>query len=223
MGLFFFLTFPLWRWPGACEICMWGESLIEHAKEALSCPSGVDGYYEETQLHLQKLWDQRCGVKIQPCWEPPGLVVRTWSFHCHDLGSARGWGTEILQTAWCGKKKKEIQRCWRSDQWQNPPASWLSATALLFPNVYFTFCVYTQVRTSLLAERKRWCDCVCLQVNPTHRAMLPEAKQETALLPHLLLICPGPHFLALPPGQPLDQPTSLWAGTKRNLVLIPQN
>lgn len=84
------------------------ESLIEHAKEALSCPSGVDGYYEETQLHLQKLWDQRCGVKIQPCWElPGGLMVRTWSFHSHDLGSVRGWGTEILQTAWCGKKKRE--------------------------------------------------------------------------------------------------------------------
>ena len=53
--------------------------------------------------------------------------------------------------------------------------------------------------------------------------MLPEAKRETVLLPHLLLICPGPHFLGLPPGQPLDQPTSLWAGKKRNLVLIPQN
>lgn len=47
MGLVF-LTFPLWRWPGACEICMWRESLIEHAKEALACPSGMDGYCEET-------------------------------------------------------------------------------------------------------------------------------------------------------------------------------
>ena len=47
MGLVF-LTFPLWRWPGACEICMWRESLIEHAKEALTCPSGMDGYCEET-------------------------------------------------------------------------------------------------------------------------------------------------------------------------------
>ena len=214
---------------------MYVKGILNRACQGSSCLPFWDGWilWGNWQLCPQKLWDQRCGVKTEHCWElPGGLVVRTWRFHCCDLGSVRGWGTEILQTAWCGKKQQkkkkkkgggEIQHCWGSDQWQNPPTSWLSAIALLFPNVYFTFYVHAQVRTSLLAERKRWCDCICLKVNPTHCAMLPEAKQETAFLPPLLLIFPGPHSLAFPPGQPLDQRTSLWTCKKRNLVLIPQN
>ena len=223
MGLFFFffnfsivkMTRSLWN--------MYVKGIRNRARQGSSLLPFWGGWilWGNTAASTE-LWDQRCGVKIQPCWEPPGLVVRTWSFLPWPGFSPKlGHWDPANCVVW--QEKKEIQRCWGSDQWQNPPTSWLSATALLFPNVYFTFCVYTQVRTSLLAERKRWCDCVCLKVNPTHCAMLPEAKRETALLPHLLLICPGPHFLALPPGQPLDQPTSLWTCKKRNLVLSPQN
>lgn len=79
------------------------------------------------------------------CWEPPGsLVVRTWSFHCHDLGSARGWGTEILQTEWCGKKgEKDIAllRIWPMAE----PTNLLAfCNCFAFPQCVFHFlCVYT--------------------------------------------------------------------------------
>ena len=232
MGLVF-LTFPLWRWPGACEIWMWRESLIEHAKEALACPSGMDGYCEETGNCVHR----NCGISgVGSRQSTVGSSPVVWWL---ELGAftAVTWVQSVVEAlrscrlhgvAKNNKKKKkkgggEIQHCWGSDQWQNPPTSWLSAIALLFPNVYFTFYVHAQVRTSLLAERKRWCDCICLKVKSTHCAMLPEAKQETAFLPPLLLIFPGPHSLAFPPGQPLDQRTSLWTCKKRNLVLIPQN
>ena len=36
-----------------------------------------------------------------------GLVVRIPGFHCHGLGSVPGRGTEILQAAWHGQKKKK--------------------------------------------------------------------------------------------------------------------
>ena len=40
-------------------------------------------------------------------WEfPGGLVVKIPGFHCHSLGSVPGRGTEILQAARCGQKKK---------------------------------------------------------------------------------------------------------------------
>ena len=40
-------------------------------------------------------------------WEfPDGLVVRILGFHCRSLGSIPGWGTEIPQASWWGKKKK---------------------------------------------------------------------------------------------------------------------
>ena len=34
---------------------------------------------------------------------PDGPVVRTWRFHCHDLSSTPGRGTEILQATCCGQ------------------------------------------------------------------------------------------------------------------------
>ena len=40
---------------------------------------------------------------------PGGLVVKTQHFHCHGLGSIPGWGPEIFQALWHGKKKKKIQ------------------------------------------------------------------------------------------------------------------
>ena len=33
-------------------------------------------------------------------------MVRTWCFHYGGLGSIRGWGTEILQTARQGQTKR---------------------------------------------------------------------------------------------------------------------
>ena len=110
----------------------------------------------------------------------------------------------------------------------NPPTSWLSAIALLSPCMYFTFCMYAQVRTSLSAKRKRWCDCICLKINPANCVMLPETKLEAVPCSHLyysweFLICSGPHSLALPPGQSLDRPTSHWTCKDRNLIFIPQN
>ena len=35
------------------------------------------------------------------------LVVRTLGFHCCGPGSTPGWGTEFLQAARCGQKKKK--------------------------------------------------------------------------------------------------------------------
>ena len=42
-------------------------------------------------------------------WEfPGGPVVRTLRFHWRrPPGSIPGWGTKILQAAWCSQKKKE--------------------------------------------------------------------------------------------------------------------
>ena len=41
---------------------------------------------------------------------PGHLVVRIPGFHCHGPGSIPGGGTEILQTAWHGQKKKKIKK-----------------------------------------------------------------------------------------------------------------
>ena len=52
-------------------------------------------------------WNKMYGlpVKYFPCWDfPGGQEVRIPGFHCHGLGSIPGWGTEILQTAWCDQK-----------------------------------------------------------------------------------------------------------------------
>ena len=37
---------------------------------------------------------------------PGGPVVRIWCFHCRGPGSIPDRGTEIPQAAWCGQKKK---------------------------------------------------------------------------------------------------------------------
>ena len=36
---------------------------------------------------------------------PGGLVVRILGFHCCNLGSVPGWGSEIPQAMQCGKNK----------------------------------------------------------------------------------------------------------------------
>ena len=36
-----------------------------------------------------------------------GPGVRTQCFHCHGLSSIPGWGTKILQAAWCDLKEKK--------------------------------------------------------------------------------------------------------------------
>ena len=36
-------------------------------------------------------------------------MVRIPGFHCCGLGSVPGWGTEMLQAAWCGQKNKYKQ------------------------------------------------------------------------------------------------------------------
>ena len=43
---------------------------------------------------------------------PGGPVVRTWCFHCHDLSSTPGGGTEILQATCCGQNflEKEAEK-----------------------------------------------------------------------------------------------------------------
>ena len=39
---------------------------------------------------------------------PGGPVVRTWRFHCRDLGSIPGRGTKIPQAAWlCQNKERK--------------------------------------------------------------------------------------------------------------------
>ena len=49
------------------------------------------------------------------CWEfPDSPVVRTWHFHCHDLGSIPGWETKIPQAAWPKEKKKKIKKGYMS-------------------------------------------------------------------------------------------------------------
>lgn len=111
MGLVFFnffivkMTRSLWN--------MYVKGIPNRACQGSSCLPFWDGWilWGNWQLCPQKLWDQRCGVKTEHCWElPGGLVVRTWRFHCCDLGSVRGWGTEILQTAWCGKKQQKKKK-----------------------------------------------------------------------------------------------------------------
>ena len=39
-------------------------------------------------------------------------MLRTWRFHCCDLGSILGWGivNKILQVAWHGRKEKEAAK-----------------------------------------------------------------------------------------------------------------
>ena len=50
-------------------------------------------------LHLHNLLDG----------EFPGYpVIRTWHFHCHDLGSIPGLGNKILQVSQTGTKKKKL-------------------------------------------------------------------------------------------------------------------
>ena len=44
---------------------------------------------------------------------PGGQVVKTQCFHCHSLRSVPGWGTKILQAAWCGQKATTTLR-WNS-------------------------------------------------------------------------------------------------------------
>ena len=39
---------------------------------------------------------------------PGGLVVRIPGFHCRDLGSIPGQGTEIVQAARRGQKKEKL-------------------------------------------------------------------------------------------------------------------
>ena len=36
-------------------------------------------------------------------------VVRTWSFHCDDLGSVPAQGTKILQAAWFSQKQNKTK------------------------------------------------------------------------------------------------------------------
>ena len=38
-----------------------------------------------------------------------GPVVRTWSFHCEDLGSVPAQGTKILQASWFSQKQNKTK------------------------------------------------------------------------------------------------------------------
>ena len=46
---------------------------------------------------------------------PGGLVVRTQHFHCHGLGSIPGWGPEIFQALWHGKKKDTTDLIYKTE------------------------------------------------------------------------------------------------------------
>ena len=61
-------------------------------------------YKELLQLNKTKMTQQKYWIK---CDFPVSPVVRMWRFHCCGLDSIPGWGTKILQAAWCSQKKKK--------------------------------------------------------------------------------------------------------------------
>ena len=75
-----------------------------------------------------------------------GPVVRTWSFHCDDLGSVPAQGTKILQAACCGQKQNKKQK-WSLTKNEShfvffPKASPTSSSHIIF----------TVIQCSLLTE-----------------------------------------------------------------------
>ena len=50
-----------------------------------------------------------CAMR-KSCRVPGGLVVRIPHFHCHDLGSTPGWGTEVPQAAGAAEREKKERR-----------------------------------------------------------------------------------------------------------------